>query len=370
MRFSFKKRLISLVFPILKLFGMPPQIPNGPEFDTEEVAVEIYLRLLQLEYQNPAESKCLRVVSATLWKQDSGSQHEYIVIKVETHQRENYYFAFERMPDSHPAPRSLSDTSLPPAEAHSLPPASSTPSPRGSARSRSPWPASPSLASLSQKPSLASLDSSSKDRMAKDLVKWLPESRKERTDFCVGTLSLPPDHEFYLYHIVALAAAVHKRHDLYRLFSQNCYFMAGIMMAVLESTCGSRMEKQKKVPKRFRDGVWFRVGKTFDPDDMRLVQAVQELRVEFDATVLGFEQGLNKKVELQEERNREIDSQAKEIESQAKEIESQAKEIESQAKEIEAFKEREREREERERELEKEMAALRAQLSARHSLSS
>ncbi|KAF8066060.1 hypothetical protein FPV67DRAFT_1671086 [Lyophyllum atratum] len=312
MRFSFKKRLISLVFPILKLFGMPPQIPNGPEFDTEEVAVEIYLRLLQLEYQNPAESKCLRVVSATLWKQDSGSQHEYIVIKVETHQRENYYFAFERMPDSHPAPRSLSDSHSPLQRL---------------------IPCHPLLPHLPHaKPSLASLDSSSKDRMAKDLVKWLPESRKERTDFCVGTLSLPPDHEFYLYHIVALAAAVHKRHDLYRLFSQNCYFMAGIMMAVLESTCGSRMEKQKKVPKRFRDGVWFRVGKTFDPDDVRLVQAVQELRVEFDATVLGFEQGLNKK----EERNREIDSQAKEIESQAKEIE--------------AFKEREREREERERE--------------------
>ncbi|GLB43966.1 hypothetical protein LshimejAT787_1501500 [Lyophyllum shimeji] len=215
MRFSFKKRLSSLVYPLLKLFRMPGDIPNGVEFRTEDQPVGTYLELLGLHYKTPAESQELRAVKLSLLdKQKTTSQHEYVVVTVLDGQGASHDFRIERMPYSHvreSVPTSATDSSLSLPEVppmHSSLSAPSLLSSKTSHHSRS----------LRPKSSISSFDSSSNNQPAKDTVLWVRHPKKLPKDCLLGVLTFPTKatttSPVFFYNIIVLADTLHKSYPL------------------------------------------------------------------------------------------------------------------------------------------------------------
>lgn len=260
---------------------MPPTTPEGPEFQEAPADVNIYLGYLRLAYQSPTESQRLVVVAATLCKQKSLSNHEYVSITVETAQKEQYYFAIERMPHSHITPvDSASDISLPIAEAQTQPEPSPIPPPRSPSNLFSRSSSSISIASL-------------KECQALDQITWMATDLKEPSDQRLDILRFPQKN-VYLYHFVTLAATIHRHHDLYQLFSRNCYFLAGMIMHIMAVTYGGLEEvvpQGKGRQKGSGKGTWWHLGRTFELP--KLEDAVQTIRATWEGGVKKFEDGVS-----------------------------------------------------------------------------
>ncbi|KAF8063945.1 hypothetical protein FPV67DRAFT_1502925 [Lyophyllum atratum] len=336
MRFSFKKRLSSLVSPLLKLFRMPGDIPNGAEFRTEELPVGAYLELLGHNYNTPAESQELRAVKLSLYKQKTTSQHEYVVVTVQNRQGAYHYFRIERMPDSRvreSVPTSPTDSSLSLPEAPPMPSSSSAPSLRSSETSHH-------SRSLRPKPSISSVNSFSKDQPAKDIVLWVQYPRTLPNDCLLGVLTFPTQptatSPVFFYNIIVLADTLHKSYPLYQLFSHNCYHLAGTITKVLELACGVCMVKEQSVPTHLRKGSWYIIGRTFNPEEKDFATDIEKLKTEYEVATKNFKQALEKKAEAAAERERENERLKRESEAVKEAAREKERELQEQIEQLQA----------------------------------
>jgi len=362
MHFPFKKHLSSLFSPLLKLFGMSNDTPEGFEFDGGEHLVKDYFRILRAEYKTPPESQKLRVVEASHYKQWNGSQHEYLVFTVVNGHGTRYQFRLERMPDEHVRVPKANQTT-PTNSSLSLQGNRLTPSSSSSPSLLSPQHAH-SNSLKARGPSLSSLDSVSKDKTAWDIVKFVEEPKRYPSDRTVTTVKFPTELTspvLYWYQIVVLANTFHKSYPLYNLLSFNCYFLAGIIMRVLDSVYPSDIKVKKPTNTKDEElgnpkvsaGAWKTFGHTFNITE----EDVKNLRRQYEEAVREFNQALVTKVEEERARVEEKECMKRQAE-EAKEREREAREREREARE----REREvREAMEREKELsnarEKEMQA-------------
>lgn len=103
--------------------------------------------------------------------------------------------------------------------------------------------------------SIASLDSTKNTCHAHDVVTLSVNTLKHPFDRITRVLKCHRDTEpVYLYKLAVLAKTLHNTSIEYKLFSQNCYWFAGVLFELLEQRLNA-----KSTLEEHRNGVWGRI---------------------------------------------------------------------------------------------------------------
>lgn len=236
MIFHLKSRIRTFFATIVRAFRMSSKNPQYFEFRSR-IDITNYVDILNLAYgqEDLERMNAMHVTKVVLRKQlDKKSEHEYLVVYIQTPAGTTKYLAIERLsgPENlslhgEVIPTSQSDAALACAgRPNDIIPTPSTPSRKEHRRRR---------ASGSSSISIASLDSLSKNspRDANDVIQVLDEPYHKEAGKVFRELEFTTNRPLYLYRLVILAETLHRNERCYRLFSKNCFWLAGLLLDVL-----------------------------------------------------------------------------------------------------------------------------------------
>jgi hypothetical protein len=197
---------------------------------TSDVAT--YLGSLKLGFLEDSSRRLddTLVTELYLVKQRSSAQHEYLVARIRAPDGTERYLAVERLRGPQrvdPDLASRSDSSVALARSANT----------SAVDLQNNEPSHPSRTT-----SLASLDSLKKQHNADDVVRVLDKPLHDTSDITLGKLVFK-DRPLYLYQLVILAVVLHESDKGYKVITRNCYWFAGLLIAILEANYGLKMKR-------------------------------------------------------------------------------------------------------------------------------
>ncbi|KAG6815212.1 hypothetical protein H0H87_003962, partial [Tephrocybe sp. NHM501043] len=304
MRFPLLQRIAPFFSKVLKLAGMSSSTSYPVERQTSQMPVDTYMSLLQSLYPTLSAARNMRILSIGLVKCEGLTQHEYLSIKtIDTRHGSIYYVCIER--------GVAVDAFKPKSQGSSLYiPGSSTRNP---------------LVHSSLAPSRSSSSASAtlKGTPAMDIIYWIDNDSGlvHETDHLLSSLNIPIQSPIFLYQIVTLACVIHSRQPVYKLFSCNCYYLAGTIFAFWDGD----VAKEPNIPTMFRKGSWWRHFQTFDIEDAKsLMESREAHQRAYHELLREFENKLKEKEEHAERAQREAEQKIQEMASEVERVKAEA----------------------------------------------
>ncbi|KAG6820146.1 hypothetical protein H0H93_004850, partial [Arthromyces matolae] len=128
---------------------------------------------------------------------------------------------------------------------------------------------------------------------AQDNISWLerrdwPEETSKDKAVRLSRLLIPPENPIYFYDLIVLASIVHMNRPHYTLLKENCYWFAGIILAVMSRVV-------QKLPKLHNDpramvqmGAWRALIAIFKENDTNVVAMVNTFWEQYTNKITTF----------------------------------------------------------------------------------